>query len=103
MSFLGFLREEGLLLPLASSRLLAPRFLEIFFAAFRTCFEILGSVKMFWRASGLALEMLSMLARFAFWRAWTLERAFAKGTLASWVRKRRRVGRSVGGLIAFPG
>jgi hypothetical protein len=35
----------------------------------------------------------------AFWRAWTLDRAVAKGSLASWVRKRRRVGRSVGVLI----
>jgi hypothetical protein len=43
--------------------------------------------------------MLSMLARLAFWRAWTLERAVANGTLASWVRKRRRVGRSVGEFI----
>jgi uncharacterized membrane protein len=63
----------------------------------------LGSVKIPWSSSGLALDMLSMLARLAFWSAWTLERAAANGTLASWVRKRRRVGRSVGVLIAFSG
>jgi hypothetical protein len=97
-SFFGFLGEEGLG-SLASSRLLAVRFLEDFFAAFRTCFEILGSVKIPWSSSGLALDMLSMLDRLAFWRAWTFERAVANGTLASWVRKRRRVGRSVGVLI----
>jgi hypothetical protein len=102
ISFFCFLGEGGFG---SWSTLLALRFLEEpvrFFAAFRTVFEILASCwKIVWRSSGLDLDMLSMLARLAFWRAWTLDRAVAKGTLASWVRKRRRVGRSVGGLIAL--
>ena len=66
--FIFLLGDDGeLSLP---STLLAPRFLEEpvrFFAALRTCFEILASFwKTSWRSEGLALEMVSMLTRLAF-------------------------------------
>jgi len=97
-----FLGEEERLSSLSTS--FAARFLEEetrFFAALRTLLEILASCcwNICWSSSALALEMLSMLVRLAFWRAWTLARAVARGTLASWVRKRSRVGRSVVVLI----